>query len=336
MVDSDKVLIDNYNENSTSKSKSEPISTAKTIPMSEILSEHSSELNGGSSSSSLETVKNNCEKNGEELYEKLDDLGEIMCGSSPMQELSNNEIPCCANVLQPYSVTQNGNPSPITITDIESLTMSTNTECSIVNNQQKINKSNDSSKHYKETTTSTSNNSTDQHKAHKNSVEFQSNAILGVKNIITNKMDSRKVEPIRININRDPIKTKIKLGPSSHDCQTVSLKSSSSNSNNDECDNTSEITHENTQNYPKITIKPIIKPTTNYHHNQNNAGSQATSSSSASHEAIPKLKIKKVDSSSTANNQTPKPTLVAASNNDELTTNYQTHLLSESSTTVPT
>lgn len=327
MVDSHQVLIDSQNENSTSKSTSETILTANTIPMSEIALQQGSELNG---SSSLGTVENNCEKNGERLHEKFDDQGEIMCGSSSMQELSNNEIPSGTNFIQPYSVSQNGDTNPITITDFESLIVSTHNECSIVNNHRKISKSNDSSKHCKETNTSTSNHSTDQFKVHENSVEFQS------KNIITNKMDSRKVEPIRININRDPIKTKIKLGPSPHDCQTVSLKPSSSNSNNDECDNVSEVAHENTQNYPKITIKPIVKPSMNYHLNQNTAGSQASSSSSTSHEAIPKLKIKKIDPSSTANNPTPKPTLVAALNSDEITTNYQTHLLSESSTTVPT
>lgn len=137
-------------------------------------------------------------------------------------------------------------------------------------------------------------------------------------------MDSRKVEPIRININRDPIKTKIKLGPSSHDCQNISPKSSSSSSNNDECDNSIDTVHENTQTYPKITIKPIIKP---------NVGLQ--SSSSPSHETIPKLKIKKVDSNSSAA-QTTKPSLAVTLDSEEITSNYQTHILSEPSTSVPT
>lgn len=323
MVDSHQLLIDNYDGNSKSKSDSEPILTTNAIPMSEIVSQQSNELNGSSSSLDATAFQNNHEKNEEKLHEALDEQGEIMCGSSPKQELSTNEIANCTNNTQTY--TQNGdasNPTPSDISEdnnFESQIVSINrNECSIVNNQQKISKSNDSSK--------TSNHSTDPLNAHENSVDHNN----------TKKMDSRKVEPIRININRDPIKTKIKLGPSSHDCQTISLKASSSSSNNDECDNANDVSHENTQNYPKITIKPIVKPSTNYHHNQNNAGLQASSSSSASHEAIPKLKIKKIDSSSSANNQTPKSTLVAALNSDEITTNYQTHLLSESSTTVPT
>lgn len=350
MVDSHQVLIENCNRNVTSNGdNSEPNLIVNAIPMNEIYSERSSDLNG--SCSNLETVENNYEQNGENSQGKLDDDGEIMCDLSPKREPSNNDGPNCTTnaIQQPRTVTSNGDAANLiitTITNNDSQIVATKHDASIVNgNQQKISKSIDLNKHNRKATTST----TDQLRAHENSAEFQSNVILSVENKITNKMDSRKVEPIRININRDPIKTKIKLGPSSHDCQTVSLKSASSSSsssssnNDDECDNISGMaTHENTQSYPKITIKPIIKPAMNHHNNQNAAGLQASSSSSASHEAIPKLKIKKIESSSssssssTANNQTPKPTLVAALNSDEITTNYQTHLLSESSTTVPT
>lgn len=351
MVDSHQVLIDNCNGNVMSNSdNSEPNSIANAIPMNEIYVEQSSNLNG--SCSNLKTVENNYEQNGENLRGKRDDDGEIICDLSPKRQPSNNDGPNCTTnaIPQPHTVTLNGDAANLilpTITNNESQIVTTKHDGSVVNgNQQKISKSIDLSKHNRQATTST----THQLKAHRDSPKFQSNVTLSVENKITNKMDSRKVEPIRININRDPIKTKIKLGPSPHDCQTISLKSASSSSssssspsnsnNDDECDNITEMaTHENTQSYPKITIKPIIKPAMNHHSNQNTASLQASSSSSASHEAIPKLKIKKIESSSssssTANNQTLKPTLVAALNSDEITTNYQTHLLTESSTTVP-
>lgn len=345
MVDSHQVLIDNCNGNCVSTSDSGPNLTTNATPMNEICPEQSSALNGSSNS---KTVENNCEQHGENLHVQRDDHSEIMCGTSPIRERSNND-----SSLNCTDAIPNGNDATLTATTIESqIVTATNHADSIGNNhhQRKANKSNDSNKYHKEsttsttttTTTTTNNNSTDQPDAPESSVEFRPNVTFSVKSIAANKMDSRKVEPIRININRDPIKTKIKLGPSPHECQALSLKSSSSSSslNEDECDNVSEVvTHENTQNYPKITIKPIVKPAMNHHNNQNTAGLQAlssSSSSSASHEAIPKLKIKKIESSGTANNQTSKPTLVAALNSDEITTNYQTHLLSESSTTVPT
>lgn len=347
MVDSHQVLIENCNENVTSNG--EPNLIPNAIPMNEIFAEQSSDLNG--SCSDLKTIENNCEQNGDNLRGKRGDDGAIMCDLASKREPSTNDGPNCTTNAIPHTVTPpNGDAAELitaTNTNNESQIVTTkHDDASIVNgNQQKISKSIDLNQHNREATTSTA----DQLEAHgHSSAKFQSNIILSVENKITNKMDSRKVEPIRININRDPIKTKIKLGPSPHDCQTVSLKSASSSSssssssiNDDECDNISGMaTHENTQSYPKITIKPIVKPAMNHHNNQTTAGLQASSSSSsASHEAIPKLKIKKIESSSsssTANNQTPKPTLLAALNSDEITTNYQTHLLSESSTTVPT
>lgn len=329
MVDSHQVLIDNCNGNVTSNSdNNEPNLIANATPMNEIDSQQSSDL---------KTVENNREQNEENSRQKLDSDGEIMHGLSPEPEpepSTNDRRNCTTNAIQPpYTVTPNGNAAnrKTTITSNESQIVTT------------TRKSIDLNTHNRELSTSTA----DQHE---HSTKFQSNVPPSAENKITNTMDSRKVEPIRININRDPIKTKIKLGPSPHDCQTVSLKSASSSSsssssiNDDECDNASEMaTHESTQSYPKITIKPIIKPAVNHHNNQNTVALQASSSSSsASHEAIPKLKIKKIESSSssssssTANNQTPKPTLVAALNSDEITTNYKTLLLSESSTTVPT
>lgn len=318
MVDSHQVLIDNCNGNVTSNSDNseQTNSIANATPMNGIYVEQSSNSNGNCSN--LKTVENNCKQNGENSCGKQVDDDEIIRDISPKRRPSNND----------------GDATNLIVSQI----VTTKYDGSFVNGNQR--KPSESIKHNWQATASTA----DQLKSHE-----VSNVTLSVENKITSKMDSRKVEPIRININRDPIKTKIKLGPSPHDCQTVSLKSassssssssSSSNSNNDdECDNIGGMaTHENTQSYPKITIKPIIKPAMNHHSNQNTSGLQASSSSSASHEAIPKLKIKKIESSSsssTANNQTPKPTLVAALNSDEITTNYQTHLLSESSTTVP-
>lgn len=342
MVDSHQVLIDNNcNGKSTSKTDNASNSSENLIRMNDTVSQQGNEVNGGGSDLN-KSFDVDCEQNGENLHKKFDDPDQIMCGSSPIQECSNiNENPIRTNKIQPYLVSPNGTASPRTIeTNIETINASPIEKCSTVKNQRQTSKSNDSYKHGKKTTTSTTVNPGDRHQVHEySSVELPpANANISVENQTnTNKMDSRKVEPIRININRDPIKTKIKLAPSSHECQTISPKSSSSSSNNDDCDNIDDTVHENTQTYPKITIKPIIKPQTNHHHNHCNAGLQASSSSSStSHETIPKLKIKKVDSNSTANNQTTKTTLAATLNSDEITSNYQTHILSESSTSVPT
>lgn len=87
------------------------------------------------------------------------------------------------------------------------------------------------------------------------------------------EMDSRKVEPLRININREPIKTKIKLSdrqassmsPSSTKYTTTILPKSSSaaaNATLSESDEVDEAMHEAQPlpTIPKITIKPIAKP----------------------------------------------------------------------------
>lgn len=341
MVDSHEVLIDNnYNGNSALKNDNAPNLCANLMPMNELVSQQGIEENGSNISKS---VKIDCDKNEENTYEHLDDPGEILCGSLSIQKYANikilsiNKTSNCTNNIQPHLVTLNGDTSLSPIKDIEFISKSPKEECSLVNNQMQASKSNDSCQQWKKTITSISINSADHHTANEYSAEISSKAIISVKNqTITNKMDSRKVEPIRININRDPIKTKIKLGPSSHDCQTMSPKSSSSSSNNDECDNVTETTHENTQIYPKITIRPIIKPQMNHHHNHGNAGLQTSSLSSTSHETIPKLKIKKVDSNSLTHNQMSKPTLTTTLNSDEINSNYQTHILSESTTSVPT
>lgn len=234
--------------------------------------------------------------------------------------------------------------------DIEPINVNANKVCVIVNNKQ-TRESNDSyssssSGNQSPTTQSaTSINSADIDR------EFHSAAIRS--NLVfehpidttseshSNKMDSRKVEPLRININRDPIKTKIKLGTSS--AQTMSPKSSTSTANmagHDELnDGVHDVPtpHENQQIYPKIIIKPIVKPPTeiDHHHHNHSAGSHApssSSSSSSSQEAIPKLKIKKIDAN---NSNSVLPIHSSLSNCDDITGNYQTHLLSESSPSVP-
>lgn len=306
---------------------------------------------------------------------QLLDLGEIMCGpssrittTSTIQSIDTNSSVASSG----FVVAQNGNSTgPVTTANHFTCTTSATStnnininhtlnvspikECVIVTEKRKS-ESNDL--HQKQTIPSTSINSADYQTDEYSTAEYQTNTNNTVydSHIDTNKMDSRKVEPLRININRDPIKTKIKLGPPG-ERQTMSPKSSSSSNSGagiDECDDASEMPPENPQIYPKITIKPIVKPPTEteLHHNHS-AGIHAASSSSSSstlllsslstssssssstHEAIPKLKIKKVDSNNSNSNLTPLPTHSAALNIDDITGNYQTHLLTESSPSVP-
>lgn len=103
------------------------------------------------------------------------------------------------------------------------------------------------------------------------------------------EMDSRKVEPLRININRDSIKTIIKINANDRQQQAVDVSKSPSsplNAGDDEFDDL-EIEETNTTTYPKIKIKPVKPPENDFRHNHN-----------APLEAIPKLKIKKIDSTS--------------------------------------
>lgn len=238
--------------------------------------------------------------------------------------------------------------------DIEPINVNANKVCVIVNNKQ-TRESNDSYSSSSSgnqspttqsaTTTTTSINSADIDREF-HSAEIQSNLVFEhpidtVRESNSNKMDSRKVEPLRININRDPIKTKIKLGTSS--AQTMSPKSSTSSATMAGHDELSDgvhdvpTPHENQQIYPKIIIKPIVKPPTeiDHHHHNHSAGSHApssSSSSSSSQEAIPKLKIKKIDAN---NSNSVLPIHSSLSNCDDITGNYQTQLLSESSPSVP-
>lgn len=305
---------------------------------------------------------NSFNENRHNVYDRQDEVSDkIMCGPSARNytsssiETNNFTTRNSANV-NTFLVAQNGdinsdssgnssNSSSSSLTpnnnnnnfdrDIEPI----NKVCVIVNNNKQTRESNDSSS--KQSIPSTSINSADI-ETEFNSAEFQSNIALeqqqqqqpidAIDSISTiNKMDSRKVEPLRININRDPIKTKIKLGTSSG--QTMSPKSStSSNAGCDELDDAHEMPHENQQIYPKIIIKPIVKPPTeNEHYHNHGAGSHIPSSSQ---EAIPKLKIKKVDVNNSNSNLTP-PIHSSLSNSDDITGNYQTHLLSESSPSVP-
>lgn len=103
------------------------------------------------------------------------------------------------------------------------------------------------------------------------------------------EMDSRKVEPLRININRDSIKTIIKINANDRQQHAVDVSKSPSsplNIGDDEFDDL-DMEETNTTAYPKIKIKPVKPPENDFAHNHN-----------APLEAIPKLKIKKIDSTS--------------------------------------
>lgn len=313
------------------------------------------------------------------VYDKVDDSAEIMCGPLSRNSIDstineNNSVSVTTTTTTTTTTTaflaaQNGTTTntltPNNFTrDIEQINAVNNPQkvCIIVKNKQEISESDDSySEQTLPTTSSINNNSADNDdsngndddddngnnctKIEHNSAEFQlQNTIsnttiatvfnqidatpLSVPLTSTSKMDSRKVEPLRININRDPIKTKIKLGTSSN------------NASLDECDDIGEMPHENQQSYPKIIIKPIVKPTIDtehHHHNHNHSTSShaPSSSSTSSQEAIPKLKIKKVDTNNSNSILTPLPTHSATLNSDDIQGNYQTHLLSESSSSVP-
>lgn len=221
--------------------------------------------------------------------------------------------------------------------DIKPIKVNANRVC-VVLDKKPTRESNDS--HNKQTLSTTINSADTKTQGYFAAIQPNANIVLEHNNqidttvsILTNKMDSRKVEPLRININRDPIKTKIKLG-TSDDRQSLSPKSSSSSTAGiDECDDASEMLHENQQSYPKITIKPIIKPSTESEHHHNNSALSHIPSSSQ--EAIPKLKIKMVDSNNSNSSQTPISTHLTASHSDDISGHYQTHLLSEPSPSVP-
>lgn len=354
MVDTHKVLFENYNGNDSPTITDTPNIQAHFIPMNDsdqLKYSDQQAIQQGNEVKSDSAIEVNLDyETRQNVHRKLDDPGEIMCGLS-QQNSTDATIQSIHNdtSANSVSVVHNGETSPVTLNhfptkQIETLNETTNTECTILKNCL-TSESNGSQQ--KETIPSTSINSADHKKAEEYSADLQSNSNIVVENqigatvpIAENKMDSRKVEPLRININRDPIKTKIKLGPPPSERQTMSPKSSSS-SNNDECDNVSEMQHENQQIYPKITIKPIVKPPSEAEHHHNHGTSSHTSSSSSSssstssHEAIPKLKIKKVDSNISNSNLAPMPTHATALNSDEPIGNYQTHLLSESSPNVP-
>lgn len=345
MVDPHQILIDNGNN--SSKISDTPNLPANSIQMNESdRSKHQNRILQQSSQVNSVCEVNTVYENRQNEYGILDDCDEIMCGP-----LSNN---CTNSTIQSndndsenvnaFIISQNGNSSSLTsdnfVRDIVPINVNTNKVCIILNNKQ-TKESNDSQS--QQTLPSTSINSADT-ETQNYSAEFQSYTNFPLDNSIdatvpillsslSAKMDSRKVEPLRININRDPIKTKIKLGPPG-DRQTMSPKSSSSSTAGiDECDDASEIPHENQHSYPKITIKPIVKPPTEIENHHNH--SAASYMPSSSQEAIPKLKIKKIDSINSNSSLTPLSTHSAASNSDDIIGNYQTHLLSESSPSVP-
>lgn len=348
MVDPHQVLIDNGNN--SSKITESPNLPADLIQMnnSDPIKHPNQQLKPDSEVNSVVSDAfevNTVSENRQNVYRKLETFDEIMCGpsaristNSTIQSNDHNNSENENAIL----IAQNGDNSSLLISnnisrDIESINVSPNKDCVIVDTNKQTRESNDS--HNKQSVPSkTINNSADSEKQAEfiqpnTSIALDKNQVDTTVSISTNKMDSRKVEPLRININRDPIKTKIKLGTSG-DRQSLSPKSSSSsNAGNDECDDASELSHENQQSYPKITIKPIVKPPieSERHHNH----STVSHTPSSSQEAIPKLKIKKVDSNNSNSSLTPIPTHLAASNSDDVSGNYQTHLLPESSPSVP-
>lgn len=357
MVDPHQVLIDNGN--TSSKISDTPIQSANLIPMNESdpLNHQNQRIDA---TKSLVSDCGGFQVNNKQIganRQNVDKWDGIMCGPSPRNSTTSTLPPgdnnnSSANSARAFLVDENGDGSSVTSNHFQSSAneqfhVNANALCVIVNKNQ-TNESNDSrNKRHRRPSTSCDSADTDLQEF---SAEFQPHATIAVEKEIgatgfsasaaaataSNKMDSRKVEPLRININRDPIKTKIKLGPPAADRQTMSPKSSSSsNAGIDECDDASETTtaHENQQIYPKITIKPIVKPPSEQEHHHNHSGSSHAPSSS--HEAIPKLKIKKVDANNSNSNLTPLPTHSAVSNSDDIGGNYQTHLLSESNPSVP-
>lgn len=397
MVDPHQVLIDNGNNSTKIISETQNL-PANLIPMNDSdkskqnQNRQNLEVNSSSvvvndlvTTTTTTTTKisadvNEIYEHRQNVYDKVDDSAEIMCGPSSrncIDSTINENISVNATTTTTTSTAflapQNGSTStsinntltPNHLTrDIEQINAVNNPHklCVIVTNKQEISESDDSySQQTLPSTSSINNSSVDNNnddgngneddgnngtKTQQNSAEFQRQNIISNATIATDsnqidaptlpvpltstsKMDSRKVEPLRININRDPIKTKIKLGTSSN------------NAGLDECDDIGEMPHENQQSYPKIIIKPIVKPTTDteHHHHNHSMGSHAPSSSSSSttssQEAIPKLKIKKVDTNNSNSTLTPLPTHSATLNSDDIQGNYQTHLLSESSSSVP-
>lgn len=284
-------------------------------------------------------------------------LSGIMCGPSSQHGMNTNETSTKSTSTVTTSTSldicqnqQNGdgnlnetlilnNLDTFDQRDIDSKTENSNQVCVIVNKIVQKTESNDSTGNTNRllsSTTTTKYSDTAQH-----SVELQSNWKSSslqkqeqqIATTTTTIMDSRKVEPLRININREPIKTKIKLVPSNSTSERgnqsmISPKSSSSAI--DESDDGTEIEPSHTQNYPKITIKPIVKPSsieTDYqshhhhshhhhhlHHHSNNSLTNShviASVSSMPQEGIPKLII-------SGNHQ-----------------NYQKHIVSTESNIVP-
>lgn len=342
MVDPHQVLIENAN-NSTKISETQNLPTnliqmnssditKYPIPQLQRNTEVQSVVN---SAFDLNTVH----ENRQNVCSKVQDFDEIMCGpltqncpNSTIQPNDDNNANANAFINAPDC------ESDLLISnnfvgDIESIDASPNKVYVFVNNKP-TEESNDS--HSEQMLPSKSINSADI-EIQNQSAEFYPNANIAFDNQIdtpvtipTNKMDPRKVEPLRININRESIKTKIKLGPPG-DRLNMSPSSSSNNAGVYDCNDVNEETHENQQSYPKITIKPIVKPPTDFEHHHHSAGSHMPSSSQ---EAIPKLKIKKVDSNNSNSSLTPLPLHSAASNNDDIGGNYQTHLLSESNSSL--
>lgn len=318
MVDPHQVLIDNNNGNNASTISDTLNFPADFMQMSdcdpsEYQNQQRPDVQSVVCADFNEHLVNEDRQN---VYNIQDDSKDIMCGPSARSPTSSTIQINDNNSANAFVVAQNGNSSSLT----------SNNLTRVIADNQVTSESNDL--RYKTATTSTSVNSaadnTLQYSAeYPNAVtalDKQIGATVSTSSII---MDSRKVEPLRININRDPIKTKIKLAPPG-DRQNMSPKSSSSsNTGIDDCDDGSDALHENQQTFPKITIKPIVKPPMeNEHQHINSSGLYMPSSSQ---EAIPKLKIKKVDPNNSSSNLMPMP----ASHN-EITGNYQTQLLSES------
>lgn len=346
MVDPHQVFIENANN--SAKISETPNSPANLIQMnsSDTSKYQIQPLQRGTEVQSVDNSVidlNAVHENKQNVYSKVDNFDDIMCGPStqncPDSTIQSNDDNS-ANSNAFINCDSNGESSQLIsnnfVGNTESIDANPNKVCVFVNNKQSK-ESNDS--HSEQMLPSKPINSTDI-EIQNNSAEIRPNKNIAFDNKIcapvtipTNKMDSRKVEPLRININRDPIKTKIKLGPLG-ERQNISPKSSSSsNAGVDVCDDVKEEIHENQQSYPKFTIKPIVKPPADIeHHHNHNAGLHMPSSSQ---EAIPKLKIKKVDSNNSNSCLTPLPSHLAASNSDGISGNYQTHLLSESNSSVP-
>lgn len=351
MVDPYQVIIDNGQKHSNHPDRSNA-SASLTQAMNEFDSVKTDDKNQQlleTSNTATNVTTNPSDRNNrssvnacielEHVFNENQTYDEIMCGPSSRHGKDRNIHPNSENIdddlandlIDSASIFfQNG-------VDIEGTSDNVNEQafngprneqaCATVNNKLNY-ESNDT--HTKQTYHETTSNNIDSAGDYTASTASRANSTSASDSQIahtlpgqSSEMDSRKVEPLRINISRDSIKTIIKLNANDRQQQSsdVSPRSSSPlNIGDDEFDDI-DMEETTTASYPKIKIKPVKPPEADYR--QNHGPPQ---------EAIPKLKIKKIDSTSatlqqiSCSNSTMSSATVSrhneSSNNSEL---YQHH-----------